>query len=82
MQHKSPRPTRYGHVLRRLHDGKTTAINRRVAEGLAAAQLVEILDAGSTASTVRVALTDAGRKVALQAKKGVNVFPQLGIRRP
>jgi hypothetical protein len=72
-----PRPTRYGYVLRRLADGKTSAINYRVARELARGALVTLLEPESRASTLRVAITDAGRAAALASKRGESVAVRL-----
>jgi len=72
-----PRPTRYGHVLRRLIANKTSAINFRVAERLAGAGLV-VIEPGSTGSTVRVNLTAEGKRIAVLARQGKNVVQHLG----
>jgi len=71
-----PRPTRYGHVLRRLIANKTSAINARVAERLARAGLLEI-EPGPRNSTVRVTLTTEGRRVAILARQGRSILPLL-----
>lgn len=71
---KSPRPTRFGHVLRRLLAGKTSAINARVAEVFERDGLIVVYS--HTGSAVRVALTPAGRRVAEAAQKGVKVYDQ------
>lgn len=71
-----PRPTRYGHVLRRLIANKTSAINFRVAERLAGAGLV-VIAPDAAGSTVKVTLTTEGRRVATLARQGRSVLPLL-----
>jgi dienelactone hydrolase len=71
-----PRPTRYGHVLRRLIANKTSAINFRVAERLAGAGLV-VIAPDAAGSTVKVTLTTEGKRVAVQARQGKSILPLL-----
>ena len=70
---KGPRQTRYGHALRRLIQGKTTAISGAVARRLAADGLVEI-PGPDTLYTVVVTLTEKGKKAAALAVKGVKLY--------
>lgn len=72
-----PRPTRYGHALRRLLAGKTSAINYRVAIRLCTDGLVTV-PPGQQGATVRVELTEKGRSAALLAKKGVRLYDERG----
>lgn len=71
------RPHRYGRALRRLLEGKTTAVVWHIAQKLEADGLVIIAGgdmSGGSRSSYPCVLTEAGKEAAKAAKEGKNPY--------